>query len=154
MNILQILTTAAKSAKVSGAILIAICSHESGLKNIVSQYDGGSPSYGVCQMKYETASMLGYLGTPQGLMNPRTNAKYAALYLKRQYERYNDWCRAIAAYNAGRYNESKILPGHPRNLKYVKNVRRMLNWRLQKETSCDITPLEGTNVAENYGPRR
>lgn len=154
MDILQILTTAAKSAKVSAAILIAICSQETGLKNIVARHDGGSPSYGVCQIKYETASMLGYAGAPQGLMNPRTNAKYAALYLKWQHDRYSNWCHAIAAYNAGRFNVSKIMPGYPRNLKYVKNVRKSLNKRLQRETSCDITSQEDFHVAENNGSRR
>lgn len=151
MNIFQIIMSAAKSAKVSGAILFAICSHESGLQNKIVHRDGGSPSYGICQVKLDTAVMFGYQGPAMGLMDPETNAKYAALYLKYQHKRYQNWCRAIAAYNAGRYNESRKLPGYPRNLKYVRRVQRKLNNRLQKITSCDIVPLEGTNVAENNG---
>ena len=151
MNFFQIITGAAKSAKISGAILFAICSHESGLHNKIVHRDGGSPSYGICQVKLQTAKMFGYEGPAMGLMEPEINAKYAALYLRYQYKRYQNWCQAIAAYNAGRYNESQILPGHPRNLKYVRHVQRKLNSRLQKVTSCDILPLEGTNVAENNG---
>ncbi len=150
MNFVQILFKAAKSAKISGAILVAICSHESGLQNIVVQ-DNGSFSYGICQIKMDTATMLGYEGKPEGLMDPETNAMYAAAYLKYQHNRYQNWCHAIAAYNAGRYNESKILPGHPRNLKYVKNVQKRLNKTLRDITSCDINTLEGSNVAENNG---
>ena len=140
-------------AKISGAILVAVCSHESGLRNTVVKNDGGSPSIGICQVKQETAVMLGYKGTPEGLMNPQTNAKYAAKYLKKQYDRYQNWCKAIAAYNAGRYNESLREPGHPKNLKYVLNVRKKLNKQFQKNVSCDKVSSGDKDVAENNGYR-
>lgn len=153
MNFVQIILKAAKSVKISGAILVAICSHESGLKNVVVAHDGGSPTYGICMVKKNTAQMFGYKGDDQGLMDPETNAKYAALYLKYQHNRYKNWCRSIAAYNAGRYNESKVLPGYPRNLKYVRNVQKKLDKNLRKITSCDINTLEDRrNVAKNNGP--
>src|ERR1700722_2448059 len=150
MDFVKIILGAAKSVKVSGAILVAICTHETGLSNIYIQ-DHGSPSIGICMVKYETATMLGYEGKPEGLMVPETNAYYAALYLKFQHDRYQNWCYAIAAYNAGRYNESKILPGHTRNLKYVRNVQKRMNKSLKKMTSCDINTLEGSNVTFNNG---
>jgi soluble lytic murein transglycosylase-like protein len=151
VNFIQIIAAAAKSVKISGAILVAICSHESGLNNTMINQDHGSPTYGICMVKYETASMLGYEGEPEGLMDPQTNAKYAAIYLKYQYKRYQNWCKAIAAYNAGRYKESQVLPGYPRNLKYVRHVQKRLNNRLKKITSCDIIGLENTYVAKNNG---
>jgi soluble lytic murein transglycosylase-like protein len=154
MQYVQIILSAAKSVKISGAILVAMCSHESGLKNIVTPHDGGSASIGICQVKLETATMLGYSGTASGLMNPQTNAKFAALYLKYQFERYQNWCMAIAAYNAGRYNESRKEPGHPRNIKYVLNVGKKLNKHFQKTISCDRVFTEGTDVAENNGAGR
>lgn len=85
-------------------------------------------------------------------MNPQTNAKYAAIYLKYQYDRYQNWCKAIAAYNAGRYNESMREPGHPRNIRYVLNVGKKLNKNFQKTISCDRVSSGETNVAENNGP--
>jgi soluble lytic murein transglycosylase-like protein len=151
MNFVQIILQAAKTVKISGAILVAVCSHESGLNNLVTPHDGGSASIGICQVKHDTAVMLGYQGKPEGLLNPKTNAKYAAIYLKFQYDRYQNWCKAIAAYNAGRYNESTREPGHPKNLKYVLNVGKKLNKSFQKVISCDTVNSGDTNVAENNG---
>lgn len=126
MDYKTIILLAAKKASVSGSLLLAICTHESGLKNIMVKSDGGSPTYGICQIKQETAKMQGWTGEAKLLMNPRTNAKYAALYLKFQLDRYEgDEIKAVSAYNAGRYNESHISPGNPRNLRYVNNVMRL-----------------------------
>lgn len=143
-----IILAAAKAAKVSGALLLAICTHESNLKNVEVPHDGGSPSYGICQIKFGTAQMLGYEGSAKGLMNPATNAKWAAQYLRYQNERYEgSWCRVTAAYNAGRYNESQILPGYPRNLKYVRKVQAKLEAHLQHKLSCTAV-RKVKNIAE------
>jgi soluble lytic murein transglycosylase-like protein len=113
----------AKSIGVPGALLLAICTHESGLTNVIAPHDHGSPSYGLCQVKEDTAKTLGYRGDGKGLMNPQTNVEYAAKYLKMQLDRYEgDWCRATAAYNAGSFNESTKSPGKPRNFKYIRRV--------------------------------
>lgn len=152
MQFIQIILSAAKAVKISGAILVAVCSHESNLTNLVRPNDGGSPTYGICQVKYDTARMVGFKGEEKELLNPRTNAKYAAIYLKYQYDRYQNWCQAIAAYNAGRYNESRVMPGYPKNLKYVLKVSKKLNKRFQKTISCDSVDSGETDVAENNGP--
>lgn len=137
MPYVTIILLAAKKAGVSGALLLAICSHESNLINVEVPHDGGSPSYGICQVKLGTAQMLGYTGTGKGLMDPKENAKWAANYVKWQKERYDyDWCKVTAAYNAGTYNESKVLPGYPRNLKYVRKVQKRLEIDLQSKLSC------------------
>lgn len=158
MQIIQTILLAAKAAKVPGAILLAICMHETGLKNITVQKDGGSPTYGTCQVKYDTAAMLGYEGKPEGLENEKENAKWAAVYLRYQYDRYNgDWCKAVSAYNAGKYNESLKEPGHPRNLKYVLNVRKNLISPYHERLSCDRNYKERNKVfeyAENNGVGR
>lgn len=139
MDYVTIILSAAKAAKVSGTVLLAICMNESGLNNVTVQHDGGSPSIGICQVKYETAKMLGYEGKASGLTKPEENAKWAAEYLRFQNERYDgDMCKAVAAYNAGRYNESKIVPGCPRNLKYVKKVQAKLSREEQRHLSCRI----------------
>jgi soluble lytic murein transglycosylase-like protein len=60
-------------------------------------------------------------------MKPEVNAEIAGAYLKYQTDRYGgDKIKTIASYNAGRYNESKIVPGKPRNLKYVKRVLKTM----------------------------
>lgn len=137
MTLTTIILGAAKAAKVSGPLLLAICMHESNLKNVLVPHDGGSPTYGICQVKLGTAQMLGYVGDGQGLMVPEENAKWAAEYLKYQKERYDkDWCKAVAAYNAGRYNPSTVSPGYPKNLKYVRKVQEKLKNDLRPRLSC------------------
>lgn len=143
-----IILAAAKAAKVSGELLLAVCMHESNLKNVEVPHDGGSPTYGICQVKLGTAQMLGFTGNAKGLMVPEINAKWAAIYLKKQKERYDqDWCKAVAAYNAGRYNESKVSPGYPMNLKYVRKVQAKLEDHLRHKLSCD-TNKKITNLAQ------
>jgi soluble lytic murein transglycosylase-like protein len=123
-----IILATAKTIGVPGFLLLAICTHESGLRNVIAPQDHGSPSFGVCQLKENTAKLLGYSGDGNGLMNPETNIRYAALYLKMQLDRYDgSWCQAVSAFNAGSYTESKIVPGKPRNLKYVQGVTLLLD---------------------------
>lgn len=135
---ISIILSAAKAAKVSGALLLAICTHESGLSNVWVQHDGGSPSIGICQIKYETAKQLGFKGVARDLMKPAVNAEYAAKYLAYQETRYGteNWCVLAAAYNAGSFNESKTNPGHPRNMKYIGHIKDKLDPLLHFRMVC------------------
>ena len=128
MDYATIIGLAAKKVGISGALLLAVCVHESGLKNITNEFDHGSPSIGVCQLKKKTAEMLGFKGNRIALENPATNIWWAAKYLKWQLERYDgNACKAISAYNSGSYHESKKKPGYPRNLKYVKSIKNLIS---------------------------
>lgn len=149
MDYINTIIFAAKTVKVPSALLLAICMHESKLNNHVNQFDGGSPSYGICQIKEDTARDMGFKGKTEKLMEPYTNAYYAAKYLKYQLQRYdNDFCRATAAYNAGTFNKSQVMPGYPRNLKYVRNVQKHLDHKLKNKLSCsprnDLAQTKGS----------
>jgi soluble lytic murein transglycosylase-like protein len=105
---------------------LAICTHESGLTNVYVPDDHGTPTIGICQIKRDTARYMGFKGTQKDLLNPYTNAIVAAQYLGYQLRRYNNnWIKATAAYNAGRYNENHVT-NQPRNMKYVRLVRQHL----------------------------
>lgn len=139
MNLTLTVLKAAKAAKVSGSLLLAICSHESAnFTQTYAAHDNGSPSIGICQLKAATAQMLGFKGTVTELMKPETNAQYAAEYLKYQQIRYGseNWCKLVSAYNAGSYNESTISPGYPKNLKYVRRVQNRLSQELRTKLAC------------------
>lgn len=139
MTYSKIILLAAKKAGVSGALLLAVCTHESNLKNVMRPRDGNGPSYGICQIKYETAKQMGFKGQAKDLMVPRINAKYAAIYLRYQYIRYHgNACKAVAAYNSGSFLESEYHPGQPKNLKYLNCVMA----KLPKELSDNLTCLE------------
>ena len=86
----------------------AICWVESSHRNVVNKNDGGSPSYGVCQIKLDTANWMkelhripGYTLKPADLMVKEINIFYATLYFKYQLHRYGQLSCAISAYNAG-----------------------------------------------------
>lgn len=142
MDFASTILSAAKAAHVAGSLLLAICGHESADFTLnYAPHDHGSPSIGVCQIKEATARQLGFTGTVGQLMEPVTNAKYAGLYLAYQQERYgaDNWCAMTSAYNAGSYTESKVLPGYPRNLRYVRNVQKKLDKSLKYRLACGPT---------------
>jgi soluble lytic murein transglycosylase-like protein len=131
-EIISILTTTAKMVGIPPGLLIAVCMTETNLQNVDVLNDGGTPSYGVCQVKLETARWMGKVHkkqyiqqfTKDDMRKIRNNAKVAALYLKYQLQRYqDDACKAVAAYNAGSFKESSKYPGIPFNWKYVKKVK-------------------------------
>lgn len=135
----EIILSAAKSVGLSGYFLLSICTVESNLKNAYVENDGGSPSFGICQIKEGTAKMMGFKGDKKELMDPKVNAFYAAKYFKWQKERYNgDLCRAIASYNAGSFLESERRPGYPKNYKYVKKVKENLNEEKRQKIKCGV----------------
>lgn len=141
MTYWSIITAAAKTAHVSVMLLWAICAHESRDFSLdYSLYDKGSPSFGICQIKKNTAFLMGWRGKDEmELRNAEVSTKYAALYLAYQLDRYDgNWVKAVAAYNSGSYNESEKYPGYPKNLKYVRLVQKKLPQELKNK-------LEGKN---------
>lgn len=103
-------------------LLSAICYIESHHKeNAINKHDGGSASYGACQIKLATAKSIGYTGTAKQLMRADVNVMWAGKYLKWQLKRYNnDPRKAVAAYNAGSHKLNR--KGFTRNNKYVIKV--------------------------------
>jgi soluble lytic murein transglycosylase-like protein len=107
------------------ALLSAICwvesKHTPAAINVV---DGGSASYGECQVKLKTARYMGFKGHPSQLLKREVNREFAGKYLRYQLARYDGDVRmAVSAYNAGRVR------GEIRNHKYVNRV--MSKWRTQ-----------------------
>lgn len=121
MNLVYLFAAISSHYELPAGLLESICYVESEHKiSIVNQHDGGSKSLGLCQVKINTARMLGFKGTEKELMLPVTNITYAALYLKKQLNRYNNVItKGVSAYNAGRYKTC--------NRKYVETVMKV--WR-------------------------
>jgi len=109
---------AAKEAGIPAKLLSAVCKVESGHRNIINWNDSGTPSYGQCQLKMQTARHMGFKGGVSALINPLTNARIAAKFLAWQLRRYGgDWKKAITAYNRGSYKH-----GVSKNNLYVTKV--------------------------------
>lgn len=120
---MAVITTAANSANVAPALLLAICTVESNLNpHAVNLHDGGSASYGLCQLKLDTARQFHKKVTTEMLFDAKHNARIAALLLRSHLTKYKADDCAIAAYNAGICRKNKA--GLIRNLKYVRKVEK------------------------------
>jgi hypothetical protein len=84
-------------------LLSALCFTESSHEaTTIVLNDGHSHSYGICQIKLETARDMGYEGTAAELMQPKTNIYYAAKYLANRVKAHSgDLTRGVCAYNTG-----------------------------------------------------
>lgn len=133
----------AKTVGVNASLLLAICSTETGLQNIDSFNDGNTHSIGVCQVKEDTANLVGKVygvkdlqkASEEDLRDPKKIIKAAAYYLKWQIERYEgSECIAALAYNSGSIilNKNK----KPINLKYLKSVSAIYENDTGQEIEC------------------
>lgn len=120
--LMLIFSTATQIMELPTGLLESVCYVES-THNIRALHinDGGTDSYGVCQVKYETARWLGYRGSANQLMDPSINIFYAAKLLKKQILRYNGNIeKAVIAYNRG----------NARNLTQTRYSKKVLTeWR-------------------------
>jgi soluble lytic murein transglycosylase-like protein len=80
-------------------LLKAVCYKETRLRNVHNLKDGGSGSYGVCQVKLLTAKQIGF--PLANLADPKDNIEVAGRYLAYNLERCTTQRSAIAAYNTG-----------------------------------------------------
>lgn len=109
ITIAALFVSASTTYSLPPGLLSSICYAESrhSTLELVTQ-DNGSPSYGICQIKYDTAALMGFKGTSKQLLTPKVNIKYAAKYLKYQLLRYQgNVYKASLAYNAGSYRCGK-----------------------------------------------
>lgn len=131
MDMVTVITLAAKSAGVPAGLLLAVCTTETHLRNVISQHDGHSASIGVCQVKLATARMFSKRVTQYQLWDPRANARFAALYLAKQLKRYPSIECAVTAYNRG----SVDIKISTCNTKYSSKVMKALkeeSWKKLK----------------------
>lgn len=78
-------------------------------------------SWGPMQIMGATARELGFRDWPSKLCG-EPGVEYGAKYLRRKYDRYHSWEKAIEAYNAGRPNTRS---GERYRRKVVKHWRRL-----------------------------
>lgn len=96
---------------IPASVLAAVITNESAWRNdksidsrcgvnCVSRYEPriNECSIGLAQTLVSTAKSVGVTGN---LCDPRTSLRAGALYLKKMYERFNDWHKVFLAYNAG-----------------------------------------------------
>lgn len=79
-------------------------------------------SIGYMQVLYGSAKIMGYRGTPHGLLDVNVNLSYGTKYLSKLLGRYKKIDDAVSAYNAGL--PRKNADGTYRNQAYVDAVMR------------------------------
>jgi hypothetical protein len=115
---------AALAEGVSPVVLASICYNESTFQpQRVHLNDGGTNSYGLCQVKLAMARAMKYMGPVKGLLDASTNAVIAAKAMKYHQTRTRGSDETIAAYNAGRVIRKK--DGQLVNIKYVQKVQSL-----------------------------
>lgn len=121
-------------------LISAICQIESTNNHkAINVSDYGAASYGYCQVKLNTARLVGYKGGPTTLwLNKATNKATAKKYLVKQLKRYGCIEYAVAAYNAGKVKKRN---GKLINQQYVERVLDI--WK-SKLTTTDSLKLLGT----------
>lgn len=106
---------------IEAAVIASIIDTESeGDASQVTVHEG-KRYYGLMQISYNTARWRGFLGDPDGLLNPDYNVRWGSNYLWYWTDRRKgNLVDGIAAYNAGsvKYNRS----GYYINQSYVNNV--------------------------------
>lgn len=103
VNIDQAFLNGAKAVGIDVALLRALCFIESSHKpNVVVIMDRTAPSYGICQLQYNTAKGLGFKGSTKQLMYAPINILYAAKNLAKWFKKSRgSKYRALTSYNRG-----------------------------------------------------
>lgn len=128
---IQSIIAAADKAKVPRELVLAVCWGESSFRNKkVTHMDGETPSYGVCQVKLETAKFMDKVYhhkikvTAKMLDKVGTNAFYASCYLRYQLNKYHqNWKFAVDAYNKGhaiKTYKTEYVKRFERNQRHIK----------------------------------
>lgn len=125
-EIVLLFATVTQTFDLPQGVMSATCFVESTHRaNVVHKDDGHGNSVGLCQIKVQTARVLGFHGTEIDLLNPVVNAYWSAKYLKKQLVRYNgDLEKALSAYNAGSHRLNEF--GVTKNRKYVDKVLKAM----------------------------
>jgi len=101
-------------------LLSSVCFVESRhTEKAVHYNDGHSHTYGICQVKLETAKAFGFKGDQNTLLLPEVNISYAGKILKYHLTQCKSLNSAILAYSSGRCGR-----GHH---DYLRKVRGKLH---------------------------
>lgn len=120
VDMAKIFDLSARLSRIPTTLLRAVCWVESNHRTVKTKSDGvdGRNSYGICQLKLQTARDMGFTGTAKELMQPHWNIYYAAQYLGYQLRRYHgNVKKAVKAYNRGHCSGSV-------NCQYVRKVMK------------------------------
>jgi hypothetical protein len=109
LSVQQILTSAANSAGIPPALLLAQAKQESGLNP--SAYNAKSGATGLLQLEPATAAQLG-VSNP---LDAQQNAQGGATYLAQLYNQFGSWDLALAAYDWGPGNLQNALQKYGSN---------------------------------------
>lgn len=103
----QIVLKEAQAAGVPVELALAVARVES---HFTCDAKGSEHAMGVMQIKPETARSMGFKGSSKELLNCKTGAHYAVLYLKAALKQAGgDRCQAIGMYRSGLSNK-KVNP--------------------------------------------
>ncbi len=141
---ITIFTSVSKILGLPAYLLASICWVESNHRILaLNKNDGGSPSYGICQIKLKTAEYMNkkfhiniHLDEKE-IMDPEINIFFAGLYIKYQLKKRSNMYNAIKSYNAGSPWKN--------NEKYVHDVLKRMQFYINKQKLEDLACQEKSN---------
>jgi soluble lytic murein transglycosylase-like protein len=121
MNTINLIAKVATKVGIKPILLLSICNVETKLNNVNNYKDNNGTSYGIAQIKLNTARDIDPSIDALALSMPESNLFVAAKHLKKLSKKYKTDEEVIAAYNAGGvyYKNGTLV-----NKKYVDKVMR------------------------------
>jgi soluble lytic murein transglycosylase-like protein len=126
---IEIFNEIAQIVGISANLLMALCWQESHHRNVINHSDNGSKSYGVCQVKLDTARTIIPSITRKDLMYPFINIYIASKYLKKHLDKYDSEYLALSRYNGGLKNGKVV------NKKYINSI---LKYKKERPWKHDV----------------
>ncbi len=123
MDLRALATNVARKYKIPADIFLGLIEAESGWNPKAVSSSG---AVGLTQVMPPTARAMGF--EPAKLAaDPLLQLEAGARYLQEMFDRFRDWEKTLAAYNAGPHNVEKYggVPPFPVTQKYVKRVLRL-----------------------------
>ena len=146
-NVMTMIDNAADKYNVPRDVMRAVGIQESGLNPNVKVGDNGQ-AIGMFQLHEGAAKDVGL--TPEERAIPEKNAEGGAKYLRQMYDKFGDWDKAVAAFNAGPGTLEKAggditkIPQHSQDyLASVQSLRRLdPNALLNKVSGDSVTQYQ------------
>ena len=126
----------------------AIAWVESNFRHVINENDGGSPSFGIMQIKCIAAKEAGLKYSCDQLHNKQIALRFGIKFLEQKIKKYGSLQDAFAAYNANRpiicknYNAGKCYPNEYINHEYVYKVMRRYKYEIYKNTKLSMNKVE------------
>jgi hypothetical protein len=123
---------------------VAVAWVESNFRNTINKNDGGSPSYGMMQVKCIAARQAGFKKNCKLLKNEKIALRFGILFLEQKLKKYKSMEEVFASYNSNvpirciKYKVDKCYPRELVNHNYVYKAMRRYKYQIYKNVKLSM----------------